>query len=102
MEQNLIKTRLITTSKTALELTIKKSTWWIVPTFYEQFQNSKGTSQEIHPRQAFGRAVVKDLEKIFKCWAVSMKILVFPVTPYGNEKWTSKKEERKSICIFVL
>ena len=64
---------------------------------------------EIRRRIILGRTAMMNLVKIWKCRDVTLttkkrivKSLVFPVTLYGCEAWTIKKEDRRRIDAFEL
>ncbi|XP_053137973.1 uncharacterized protein LOC128338873 [Hemicordylus capensis] len=65
--------------------------------------NSQGSSsQEIRCRLALGRVAMKALERILRCRDVSIptkirvvQTMVFPMTLYECESWTSKKQEKE-------
>ncbi|XP_053117089.1 uncharacterized protein LOC128329604 isoform X3 [Hemicordylus capensis] len=111
LQLNIKKTKLLTTG-TATSLRIDNEDIEVLDRFclLESTVNSKGSSsQEISCRLALGRVEMKALERLFRCRDVStptkirsVQTMVFPVTLYGCENWTLKKQGRKNIDTFEL
>ena len=66
-------------------------------------------SHEINRRLMLGRQAMINLEKLMKSRDINMntkkkivQTMVFPITTYGCESWTMKKQDRRKIDAFEL